>query len=176
MNRFFAIAAIGVLALSVQAQADEKKASNAVGSAAFERLKKLAGEWVSTGPDGKPTDQVISVFKVTAGGSAVQETLFPGSDHEMVTVYHLDGNDLVLTHYCVMHNQPHLKMDAASPANQIVFKFVGGTNLDPTKDMHMHEGTITFIDDNHIESTWQGWHDGKPAEGHKFAEKLVRKK
>src|SRR5438045_2893874 len=68
----------------------------------LERLKKLAGEWVVADAQGQPTDKLISVFKVTAAGSAVQETIFPGSNHEMVTLYHRDGADLVLTHYCAL--------------------------------------------------------------------------
>ena len=70
---------------------------------------------------------------------------------EMVSIYHLDGADLVMTHYCVLGNQPRMKADPKSPANQIRFEFAGGTNLDPAKDMHMHEGTLTFVDDDHIE-------------------------
>ena len=90
--------------------------------------------------DGKPTDKVVSVVKVTAGGSAVQETLFPGQPMEMVSVYHLDKGDLVMTHYCVLGNQPRMKADPKSPANQIHWVFAGGTNLDPAKDTHMHGG------------------------------------
>ena len=125
---------------------------------------------------GKPTDEVVSVIKVTAAGSAVQETLFPGEPHEMVSLYHLDGADLVMTHYCALGNQPRLKADPKSSPNQIHFQFVGGSNLDPAKDMHMHEGTITFVDDDHIEIHGVAWVGGKPAEGHKCDMKLVRKK
>ena len=56
------------------------------------------------------------------------------------------------------------------------FKFIGGANIDPAKDMHMHEGSITFIDDNTIESNWLGWSGGKAADDHKLSMKLVRKK
>ena len=49
-------------------------------------------------------------------------------------------------------------------------------NLDPAKDMHMHEGSITFVDDDHIEWKWSGWEDGKAADGHKVALTLVRTK
>ena len=42
-------------------------------------MKKLVGTWLAVGEDGKPTDEVVSVIKVTAGGTAVHETLFPGS-------------------------------------------------------------------------------------------------
>jgi hypothetical protein len=54
--------------------------------AAFERMKSLAGEWsdpaLGEGAAGKV------VYKVTANGSAVMETLFPGTGHEMVTMNH----------------------------------------------------------------------------------------
>src|SRR5262249_55961478 len=130
----------------------------------LERLKKLAGTWVAAGEDGKPTDQVVSVVKVTAAGSAVHETLFPGQPMEMVSVYHRDGADLVMTHFCALGNQPRMKADPKSPPNQIHFEFAGGSNLDPAKDKHMHEGTITFVDEDHIE--WKGvaWEGGKPCD------------
>ena len=142
----------------------------------LERLKKLAGTWVEADKDGKPTDKVVSVVKVTAGGSAVQETLFPGDPMEMMSVYHLDKGELVMTHYCVLGNQPRMKADPASPPNQIRWVFTGGTNLDPAKDMHMHGGTVTFVDDDHIEFAGEAWEGGKPSENHCGTMKLVRKK
>ena len=68
------------------------------------------------------------------------------------------------------------KLEEVDGVGRLDFKFAGGSNLDPAKDMHMHEGTITVVDDDHIEWWWQAWQDGKPAEGHKIALKLVRKK
>jgi hypothetical protein len=113
---------------------------------------------------------------VTAAGSAVHETLFPGQAHEMVSVYYRDGEDLLMTHYCALGNQPRMKADPKSPPNQLHFLFAGGTNLDPAKDKHMHEGTLLFIDDDHIQ--WSGvcWEGGKILEGHCPVFKLVRKK
>jgi hypothetical protein len=52
-------------------------------NAGLEKMKKLAGTWVAADKDGKPTDQVVSIIKVTAGGSVVHETLFPGQPDEM---------------------------------------------------------------------------------------------
>ena len=147
-----------------------------VSRAQFERMKKLAGTWVAADKDGKPTDKVVSVVKVTAGGSAVQETIFPGGPMEMVSVYHLDGSDLVMTHYCMLGNQPRMKADTKSPKDQIKFNFAGGTNLDPAKDMHMHEATLTFVDDDRIEISGVAWVNGKPATDHCGTMKLVRKK
>jgi hypothetical protein len=145
-------------------------------NANLEKLKKLAGTWVATDKDGKATDQVVSVIKVTAGGSAVHETLFPGQPHEMVSVYTADGADLIMTHYCVLGNQPRMKADPKSAPNQIVFRFAGGTNLDPAKDKHMHEATLTIVSDDRIEIQGTGWENGAPAQGMCCGMTLVRKK
>jgi len=145
-------------------------------NAGLEKMKKLAGTWVAADQDGKPTDQVVSVIKVTAGGSAVHETLFPGQPHEMVSVYTADGPDLIMTHYCVLGNQPRMKADPKSPENQIVFRFAGGTNLDPAKDKHMHEATLIIVSDDRIEVKGTGWENGAPAKDMCCGLKLVRKK
>ena len=159
------------IVLAAGARADDKAKPTAL-----DPMKKLAGTWVQADEKGAPTDKVVSVYKVTSAGSAVQETIFPGSDHEMVSLYHMNGPNLEMTHYCALGNQPRVRLDPASPKGRLDFKFVGGTNLDPAKDMHMHEGSVTIVDDDHIEWQWQGWKDGKAADGHKVAMKLVRKK
>src|SRR5688500_9647707 len=79
-------------------------------SPALERFKALAGEWVSL-EDGEMVKKgdLVARYAVTAAGTAVVETVFPGSGHEMVTVYTADGPDLVLTHYCMEGNQPRMR-------------------------------------------------------------------
>ena len=179
MNRMISGAVLFAFAFTVAAlAADRRDEPNAapVTHAGFDKLKTLEGQWFRLGKDGKTTDQLVSVFKVTAADSAVHETIFPGAPHEMVTVYHLDGKDLVLTHYCATRTQPRMKADPAAPANTLAFKFIGGANIDPARDMHMHEGSITFIDDNTIESNWLGWSGGKATDDHKLSMTLVRKK
>ncbi len=134
--------------------------------AAFERLKGMAGRWECK-TEGQPLPDIV--YKVTAAGSAVVETMFEGSDHEMVTVYHLDGDDLLLTHYCAAGNQPRLKLDrAASTADRLVFAFDGGTNLDPAVDVHMHEGRLEFAEGGKVLGHWTGYVGGKPAGSHTF--------
>jgi hypothetical protein len=172
MRRFLA-SGLMLIALTAVYGEDKTKGTAADGLA---RLKKLAGTWVVTDAAGKPTDKVVSVFKVTAAGSVVEETLFPGQPQEMVSIYHLDGKDLVMTHYCALGNQPRMKADPRSPTNELIFKFDGGTNFDPAKDMHRHEGTLKFIDDDHIEFTGVAWEGGKPSDQSCGLMKLVRKK
>ena len=177
MTRRLLVCAV-VLALPFAALGEDTsgKPSPVPTKSAFEKLKKLEGTWLAAETSGPATDQVVSIIKVTAGGSAVHETLFPGQPQEMISVYTVDGPDLVLTHYCVLGNQPRLKADAKSPSNTIRFQFAGGSNLDPTKDTHMHSATLTIVDDGHIEVAGVGWQGGAPAKDMCCGMKLVRKK
>ncbi len=94
----------------------------------------------------------------------------------MVSVYTADGPDLAMTHYCMLGNQPRMKASAKSPANQLVFQFAGGGNLDPKKDKHMHAATLTFVDADHIQIDGVGWENGAPMKEMCGQMKLVRKK
>jgi hypothetical protein len=134
---------------------------------AFDRLKKLEGEWKVPGHGDHPAGKVI--YKVTAAGSTLMETQFPGSSHEMVTMYHLDGKDLKVTHYCAAGNQPRLKLDLkASKPDFYSFVFDGGTNLNPDKDMHIHAFRVKVLEDGKLESEWDGYIDGKLSHCEKF--------
>jgi hypothetical protein len=168
----------GLLALPLAAYGEDQTGKRPAVSSktAFEKMKTLEGTWLAADEYGKPTAQVVSIIKVTAGGSVVHETLFPGQSEEMVSVYTVDGPDLVMTHYCVLGNQPRLKADPKSPANQIRFEFAGGSNLDPAKDKHMHSVTLTIVDDGHIEIKGVGWQGGAPTKDMCCAKQLVRKK
>jgi len=173
LNRFW-LAPLALLAVVAVARADDKPKASV--NPTFEKVKKLAGTWVEADKEGKPTDKVVSIVKVTAGGSAVQETLFPGQPHEMLSIYVVDGSDVVMTHYCVLGNQPRMKADPKSAPNQIHWAFVGGSGFDVNKDKHMHEGTVTFVDDDHIEFSGVAWDNGKPSKECCGTLKLVRKK
>ena len=171
---------IGLLILSLvlgNAVADEKKPQDAdkadkgakkaqQAERMFEQLKSLAGVWVAT--KGANKGQVALDVRVIAGGSAVVEREFPGSDHEMVTVYHLDGNKLMLNHYCMLGNQPRMRAQPGKEANTILFKFGGVANADPKTDDHMHEGKLVIVDKDHIKATWIMFKQGKAAEEHTF--------
>lgn len=62
-------AGIIVTALIVtNTRADDKPAHTGL-----EKMKKLAGTWVEADKDGNPTDKVVSVIKVTAGGSGYRD-------------------------------------------------------------------------------------------------------
>ena len=176
MLRRMLTAGLILVALTAGGRAEEAPAKAKPTNPTFEKIKKLAGTWVEADKDGKPTDKVVSIIKVTAGGSAVQETTFPGGPMEMVSLYHLDRAAVLMTHYCILGNQPRMKADPTAPANQIRWKFAGGTNLDPAKDAHMHGATVTFLGDDRIEIAGEAWEGGKPSEMHCGTMKLIRKK
>jgi len=140
-------------------------------SAAFEKLKGLVGAW-----EGEEDGQSYTItYRLTGAGSALVETMFPGTDHEMVSIYHLDGPELRMTHYCAAGNQPRMSLDrTASSLDEFVFKFEGGTNLDPERDMHVHEGRIMLKGDDTLVGEWVGYMNGEPMEPHVF--EMTRKK
>ncbi len=68
-----------------------------------------------------------------------------------------------MTHYCMLQNQPHMKLLKAG-ADKLDFMFAGGTGIDPKKDAHMHALTISFVDKDHIVQNWTLFENGKEKE------------
>lgn len=140
----------------------------------FERFKQLAGEWVGKSTHGDDEHETHIVYKVTAGGSAVVETIDPGGDHEMITVIHPDGNSLLLTHYCMLGNQPQMKAKPKAGDKKVAFEFVKATNLKSDKEMYMRNVTFTFVDKDTLKTEWTNYNEGK--EAGKAVFELKRKK
>ena len=169
---FASLAVLGVLA---SADDNENASASKSTKSQFEQLKKLAGDWTGKAShEGNEAFDATVSYKVTSAGSAVMETLFGGTEHEMITMYHLHGDSVVLTHYCALGNQPRMKLQPTDDPKKLVFKFLDGTNLDAAKDMHMHEASIELVGDDHIKSEWTMFNNGKRTETAKFD--LKRKK
>jgi hypothetical protein len=167
LSTIHALSGAALLALVLNA-APEPEPAPAAGTpleakAAFAELKTLAGRWQGsvTKPDG-PAATVT--YDVSGNGTAVLERLFPGTNHEMMSVYYMDGPDLVLTHYCAMGNQPRMKLvKATSNPTTLTFDFTGGTNLDPAQDTHVHGGEVRILGADTMEADWAMFSQGKPA-------------
>ncbi len=118
----------------------------------LEKLKSLAGDW--QGKDSKGGALKVS-YQLISNGSSVMETLMPAKEPSMVTIYHLDGDNLMMTHYCSMANQPRMRAAAApGDVKKLDFSFVDATNLASPSDAHMHNLVITFQDKDHISQEW----------------------
>lgn len=123
-------------------------------------FRSLEGDWdVDMNGDGEADFQ--NRYSVTASGSAVMEQAFVGEDHEMISMIHLDGKRLILTHYCAAKNQPRmvaLKITEGS----VAFDFLDITNLADPKGLFMHNATFRFIDADNLETIWTS-HEGGAA-------------
>lgn len=133
------------------------------GSPEFERVKQLVGAWEGTSDMGKAGEKVRVEYKLTAGGSALVETLSPGNEEEMVSVYHDQKGKLAMTHYCMLRNQPHLTL-AKSDAQSLDLVFARkGNDINPAKEEHMHAVSISFTDNDHFVQKWTMFDKGKNA-------------
>jgi hypothetical protein len=165
------VLALSVCAVVANARDDKKGHGKTSG---LDQFKQLAGEWVGKGHFGDQVIEARVAYKVTSGGTTVVETIDPGGAHEMVTVIHPDGDALLLTHYCMLGNQPHMKAKPKAGDKQVAFEFVNATNLKSDKDMHMHSVTFTFVDHDTLKTEWTHYNEGK--EAGKAVFELKRKK
>ena len=132
-------------------------------SAELERIKQLAGRWEGTSQETDKTVQPAVVeYKVTSGGSAVVETLFPGTPHEMVSVYHDQHGKVAMTHYCMLGNHPELALTNASD-KELDFSLAEGSGIDAANEQHMHALALTQPDADHLSQVWTCYEGGKAA-------------
>jgi hypothetical protein len=140
------------------ARAGEEYSAPYKGSKEFERIKELVGVWEGT--SNKDGEKVTVKYKLTSGGSAIVEELFPDTPHEMVSVYYDKGGILSMTHYCMLRNRPHMELTKAD-ANGRNFVLAAGSDINTGKDAHMHTLNIIFIDKDHITQEWTMFENGK---------------
>jgi len=149
-----------VFAGSLAAYARKGPGTPYSGSKEYERMKGVVGAWEGTSNMGKEGQPIRVEYRLTAGGSAIVETLFPGTPEEMISVYYDSNGKLSMTHYCMLRNQPLMKLLKAG-ADRLDFTFSGGSNIDKKKDAHMHALTILFVDKDHIVQNWSYFEGGK---------------
>lgn len=125
---------------------------------AFARLKSLQGTWKGVTADERAATLEVSI---TAGGNTVMERFaMDGMGHEnpeqsMLTLYHLDGQDLMLTHYCVSNNQPRMRADLSSGEPDVFrFELFDATNLTNPDAGHMYKAKIHLVDESHLTTEW----------------------
>ena len=161
-SKLFALFACVALlsAVSLNALANRRAGDKEIDvQGAWDALKTLEGTWVANqpGPDGKNGEVV---FKATAGGSMLMETMFPGDKHEMINTYHLDGERLLVTHYCAQGVQPRMKLTGFDNG-VIKFEFLDCTNMKPGEG-HMGGLEISINGEQMVEK-WSYLKDGKVA-------------
>jgi hypothetical protein len=83
-------------------------------------------------------------------------------DDGMVTMYHMDGEHLMLTHYCMAKNQPRMRAtEISEDGKSVIFTFLDGTNL-PSRDKgHMDKAVFHFDGPDAMRSQWTFYANGK---------------
>ncbi len=163
MNKPMRILPIVVLAALTACQSVQTKppAHSAMppykGSTAFERMKSLVGKWSADSP---MMGKMNTEFRLIAGDSVVEERFAEGTPMEMLSTYHDVNGKLSMTHYCMLRNQPRMKLTKITP-NSLTFDLAPTPGLDASKDKHMHGATYTFIDANHFKLEGVSWENGK---------------
>lgn len=122
----------------------------------FDKLKTLDGMWEGKSPEGQ--DVQVS-YRSTSNGSALMSEILGKED--MITMFHLDGNRLLMTHYCGAGNQPRMKATASADGKTITFDFLDATNLASADAGHMHRMVLNLIDPNHHTEEWTFLDHGK---------------
>lgn len=154
-RHIFVIAALALTAAAAYAAGPKSEAST--GPAAYARLKTLVGEWEAETNMGK----VHVSYELIAGGTSLVEKETSDKMPAMLTVYYLDGDRLLLTHYCMAGNQPRMQARTFNPeTGEVAFEFLDATNLAPGGG-HMHNVKIRVADQDHLASEWEFYEKGQ---------------
>ena len=128
---------------------------------AFDRLKRLEGDWHARSSKG--WSETISYEVVARGSVVVSRTDFADSpESRMYTMFHLDGPRLMLTHYCEARNQPRLVATSIEDEGRtITFTFLDATGIRTRDEGHMDKAVYRFGDDDSFSSRWTWYKDGE---------------
>src|SRR5213079_1103908 len=156
MKRTIVFGSVGVMALLVAAAAlasDKTKSEQA-----FDHLASLQGEWQGIA-DGVNT---TLIYTLTANGSTLMEQCRPEKGPEMITMFTVDGDHLIATHYCSARNQPQMATSPITDAEKpLEFSLVRVTGLQSPDDFHNTGLTVIQEDNDHLTQEWSYQHRGK---------------
>jgi hypothetical protein len=165
----FLLSAVVLMSLSAVtfAKVDGQKSE---AQKSFDHLKSLAGSWeghLTTVPqDSDMEGKLMQVtFRVTSMGNALVHEMRGDGPDDPITMLYLDGDRLLLTHYCDAGNRPRMvgKMSPDGKAVEFDFLDVAGS----TQYGHMHHAVFTVIDANHHSEDWTFMMPGdKPMRAH----------
>ena len=147
--RIVTVIVIALAATAALAQSDAQKS--------FAQLKSLTGSWEGKNANG---NALRVSFRETSGGSAVMSEILGTGPENMVSMFHLDGTRLLMTHYCGAGNQPRMQASVSPDGKTITFTFVDGTNIAPGAG-HMQSMILTMLDDSHHTEDWTFLDHGK---------------
>ena len=166
------LVALAALACQSSSSVRTVAADEALRKPLFDSVAALEGRWEEAEDSGEM--QLAIEYHVSSGGTAVREVMNPGGPHEMTNMYTLDGNSLVMTHYCAGGNQPHMRASALEDG-ALVFEAEGVSDLNPGESSYMGALKLVMVDANTLEQHWTSMNaDGKPNPDHDMVFHLKR--
>jgi hypothetical protein len=136
-------------------------AAQSAGQKSFDLMKALNGNWEGKNSLG---EAVLVSFRVTSGGSAIMSEIqsqVKGQTEDMISMIHMDGDRLLLTHYCAAGNQPRMQASTSPDGRTVSFRFLDATNLANPDAGHMDHVVFTSVDANHHTEEWHFIDHGK---------------
>jgi hypothetical protein len=121
------------------------------GQKSFEQLKGLVGSWEGKDANGNPVEVD---YRTTSMGSALMSEIKGMEKDNMITMFNLDGQRLLMTHYCATGNQPRMQASMSPDGKTISFEFLDATNLASPDAGHMQHVVISILDANHHAEEW----------------------
>ena len=149
MHRAAGIGLLLFISTAAWAQSDAQKA--------LDKLKLLVGTWQGRTVKGDPVE---NRYRLTAGGTAVMGEDKMGSE-DMLSLFYVDGDRLLMTHFCPSGNQPRMQATISPDVKSISFDFLDATNLPSPQSGHMHHALYIFTDADHYSQEWTWMQDGK---------------
>jgi hypothetical protein len=147
--------AMGAILLPTQMQPQANSKSEAV----FRQLVSLVGEWEAV-QNGVP---VTETYTLTANRSALMAETKPGNDPAMITMFTVDGEHLIATHYCAARNQPQMQTGIPEDLQKgVTFSLVRVTGMKTQDDWHNTGLTITLEDKDHMTQRWTYLYKRRP--------------
>ena len=125
---------------------------------AFDRLAALKGKW-----SGEQEGVKVSlIYTLTANGSALMEEFRPEKGPVMITMFTVDGDHLIATHYCSAKNQPQMVTSAITDAQKpLAFSLARITGLKSPDAWHNTGLTVIQEDNDHLTQEWTYQSKGK---------------
>jgi hypothetical protein len=136
-------------------------AQSGTAAAAFDRLQTLVGEWEGQASEHGHEIPATTSYRPVSADSVLMNVLAAGTPHEMITMFHMDGSDLIAIHYCAAHNQPRFRFVANPEPKVVAFEFKDATKLASPSTPHMVAVKFTFVDPNHHIEDWTSVANGQ---------------
>jgi hypothetical protein len=130
----------------------------------FTELKTLAGSWKGQVTINPPmpdmgNSNVEVSWRITSRGNALVHEMKedgkpsdPTKYDNPVTMFYLDGNRLLLTHYCDAGNRPRMVARTSPDGKTVEFDFLDVSGS--TSYGHMQHAVFTMVDENHHLEDW----------------------